>query len=149
MSPQSTKTIFVILLQLFIQLITYESIQASYIRAYPIPPKVRLIDPLDHKHIPLVIPEKLEYQRELVKAYGSLDALGTIHQMPNGAIDTRDFGKNIHDRKIGRIKPDEKKWALRKLENQLAETLARALWKQLRIMKNTAIAKFSPVIVFP
>ena len=107
------------------------------------------IDPLDHKHIPLVIPEKLEYQRELVKAYGSLDALGTIHQMPNGAIDTRDFGKNIHDRKIGRIKPDEKKWALRKLENQLAETLARALWKQLRIMKNTAIAKFSPVIVFP
>ena len=81
-------------------------------------------------------PQKLELQRFLVTKYGSLDVLGDIYQYPNGAIDTGNFGQNIHNVRHGQIKYYEKQMALDKIKDMILECLIEQIKRIFKIKSN-------------
>lgn len=94
------------------------------------------VDILDMEFAQLTSPYKYERQRYLVTKHGTLDVLGSLHQCKNGAIDSRDFGKNLHDKEDGQFLNFEKEEALRRLQKQILEALARMISQELRIKTN-------------
>lgn len=84
----------------------------------------------------LTNPYKYERQRYLVTKHGTLDVLGDLRQCRSGAIDSRDFGKNLHDKGDGQILPFEKEEALRRLQKQILEALARMISQEIRMKTN-------------
>jgi hypothetical protein len=76
--------------------------------------------------------DHLAKQYSLVDSYGSLNILGRITQFPNGKVDTRDFGQNIHFGYKDKIRPGEKERALNKLQYRLLERLLEILEQRLK-----------------
>ena len=102
---------------------------------------------LDMENAQLTLPWLAEHQRKLVTKSGTLEALGTIKQLPNGAIDTSDFGKNIHD-KDEQIMPHEKEMALERIHDKICHFLAEMITKEIRFHIFKKPSNKVPVWVF-
>lgn len=88
--------------------------------------------------------------RNIVKAFGTLDALGSMYQYPNGYIDSSDFGQNIDNLREGAIGPYEKQRKLKELQREATERVLEVLEKKLKKKlksKKRKLKKLMPLII--
>lgn len=88
--------------------------------------------------------------RDLVKSFGTLEALGSIYQYPNGYIDSSDFGQNIDNLHEGAIGPYEKQRRLQEMQREATERVLELIEKQLKkkMKRNKKkLKKLMPLII--